>query len=230
MGKAIAVRLADEGAKVLGVDIEEERLTDLQSLAPDDIAIRQADVGAPEECACAVMACLAEFGRIDILGNVAGIYMAHHVTDVTIEQWRRLMAVNLDAYFFMSQAAVPHLVESAGNVINIASNAGLHGVPYSVPYCISKGGVLQLTRALAVELIKTRVRVNAIAPAATNTNLSSTTSFPSDIDKELFLRYSGHRGRSEPEEVAGLFAFLASEEARSVTGAVYTIDNGLTVT
>jgi meso-butanediol dehydrogenase/(S,S)-butanediol dehydrogenase/diacetyl reductase len=94
---------------------------------------------------------------------------------------------------------------------------------------MSKGGVVQLTRALAVEFIKTPLRVNAIAPAGTRTNLVAGSSFPSDMDPDLGARMAGWRGISEPEEIAALFAFLASDEARSVTGAVYTIDNGITI-
>lgn len=93
---------------------------------------------------------------------------------------------------------------------------------------MSKGGVVQLTRALAVEFLKRPLRVNAIAPAGTNTNLATETIFPADMDIDLVGRMAGVRGLAEPEEVAGLFAFLASDEAKSVTGAVYTIDNGLT--
>jgi NAD(P)-dependent dehydrogenase (short-subunit alcohol dehydrogenase family) len=113
--------------------------------------------------------------------------------------------------------------------VNIASNAGIQGVPYSAAYCMSKGGVVQLTRSLAVEFLKTPLRVNAIAPAGTNTNIAAKAGFPADMDGELAGRMAGLRGLAEPEEVAALFAFLASDEARSVTGAVYTIDNGLTV-
>ena len=139
------------------------------------------------------------------------------------------MAINLDAYFFLAQAAIAHLLATGGNMVNIASNAGLHGVPYSAVYCMSKGGVVQLTRSLAVEFIKTPLRVNAIAPAGTNTNLAKTTTFPSDVDVDLVTRIAGLRGIAEPEDVAAVFAFLASDEARSVTGAVYTVDNGLTI-
>jgi len=119
-------------------------------------------------------------------------------------------------------------LETGGNIVNIASNAGLQGVPYAVAYSASKGGVIQLTRALAVEFIKTPLRVNAIAPAGTRTNLTAGTSFPADMDGDLAVRMAGWRGMAEPEEVAAVFALLASDEARSVTGAVYTVDNGIT--
>jgi meso-butanediol dehydrogenase / (S,S)-butanediol dehydrogenase / diacetyl reductase len=120
-------------------------------------------------------------------------------------------------------------LSSGGSIVNIASNAGLQGVAYSAAYCMSKGGVVQLTRSLAVEFMKTPLRVNAIAPAGTNTNIATSTTFPADMDADLATRMAGLRGLAEPEEIAALFSFLASGEARSVTGAVYTVDNGLTV-
>jgi NAD(P)-dependent dehydrogenase (short-subunit alcohol dehydrogenase family) len=229
MGRAISLRLAAEGARVLAVDVDAERLAETREMAPREMITRQADLGDPDACVSAVDACVAELGRLDVLGNVAGIYLAEHATKITREQYRRLMAVNLDAYFFLSQAAIPHLLESGGNIVNIASNAGIQGVPYSLAYSMSKGGVVQLTRSLAVEFLKTTLRVNAIAPAGTNTNIVASVSFPEDMDLDLAVRMAGLRGIAEPEEIAALFAFLASDEARSVTGAVYTIDNGLTV-
>ena len=102
-------------------------------------------------------------------------------------------------------------------------------MPYSVPYAMSKGGVVQLTRSLAVELIKTPVRVNAcIVPAGTNTNITANATMPSDMDIDLATRMAGYRGMSEPEDIAAVFAFLASGEARAVTGAIYAADNGIT--
>ncbi len=171
---------------------------------------------------------IARFGRLDVLGNIAGIYLAAHTPDVTRSEYRRVMAVNLDAPFFLAQAAIPHLLETDGNIVNIASNAGLQGVPYSAVYSMSKGGVVQLTRSLAVEYLKTSLRVNAIAPAGTNTNIARSVSFPPDMDPQLAGRMAGLRGMAEPEGVAALFAFLASDEARSITGSIYTLDNGLT--
>ena len=228
IGRAVTIRLAAEGASVLAVDIDGGRLEETQSLASGTVAARTADVSDPAACAAAVAACVDELGRLDVLGNVAGIYVASHATDLTVEQYRRVMGVNLDGCFFLAQAALPHLLDVNGTIVNIASNAGLQGVPYSVAYAMSKGGVVQLTRALAVEYLKTGLRVNAIAPAGTNTNITATAQFPPDIDPAIARRMAGMRGMAEPEEVAALFAFLASDEARSVTGAIYTIDNGLT--
>jgi NAD(P)-dependent dehydrogenase (short-subunit alcohol dehydrogenase family) len=231
IGRAVALRLAGEGADVFAVDIDPAGLEATQKGAADaagTIVTRQADLTEPDTCDAVVAQCVADLGGLDVLGNVAGIYVAGHATDITREQYRRVMAINLDACFFLAQAAIPHLIDRGGNIVNIASNAGLQGVPYSVAYCMSKGGVVQLTRALAVEYLKTPLRVNAIAPAGTNTNIAASAAFPGDMDPQLAGRMGGLRGMAEPEEVAGLFAFLASDEARSVTGAIYTLDNGLT--
>jgi meso-butanediol dehydrogenase / (S,S)-butanediol dehydrogenase / diacetyl reductase len=228
MGRAITIRLAEEGASVVAVDIDAARLEETRATAGESVSTRRTDLSDPRACADAVGACVEAFGRLDILGNVAGIFIPEHVTKVTLEQYRRLMAVNLDAYFFLAQAAIPHLLETGGNIVNIASNAGLQGVPYAVVYSMTKGGVIQLTRSLAVEFLKAPLRVNAIAPAGTNTNLTAGVTFPPDVDVDLATRMAGLRGMSEPEEIAAVFAFLASDEARSVTGAVYTVDNGIT--
>lgn len=229
IGRAVVLRLAAEGASVLAVDVDRDGLAGTATAGGSSVSPHPADLAEPSACAAAVAACVATHGRLDVLGNVAGIYLAAHTTDVTVEDYRRVMAVNLDAYFFLAQAAIPHLLETGGTIVNIASNAGLQGVPYSAAYCMSKGGVVQLTRSLAVEYLKAPLRVNAIAPAGTNTNIATSMRFPPDVDVDLVTRMAGLRGLAEPEEVAAVFAFLASDEAGSVTGAVYTVDNGLTV-
>lgn len=229
IGRAVTRRLCEEGAAVLAIDIDNVGLAETERLVEGKVAVRQADVGDPDACIGAVDACLDVFGRLDVLGNVAGIYRPAHTTAMSRDEYRLVMSVNLDGPFFLCQAAIPHLLETSGNIVNIASNSGIQGVPYSAAYAASKGGIIQLTRSLAVEYIKTPLRVNAIAPAGTNTGLVANVSFPADIDPELAIRMAGHRGMAEPDEVAALFGFLASEEARSVTGAVYTIDNGLTI-
>ena len=228
IGRAVALRLSEEGASVFAVDVDGDRLADTERDASGSITVQRADLADPDACTKVVASCVEQLGRLDVLGNVAGIYVAGHATELSREDYRRVMAINLDACFFLAQAAIPHLLLTGGSIVNIASNAGLQGVPYSVAYAMSKGGVVQMTRALAVEYLKSPLRVNAIAPAGTNTNIAASAAFPADMDPQLAGRMGGLRGMAEPEEVAAVFAFLASDEARSVTGAIYTIDNGLT--
>lgn len=228
IGRAVAVRLADEGASVLAVDIDPARLEETTKLTEGHLTTAVHDLSDPAACTAAADRAIADFGRLDVLGNIAGIYLAAHTPEFPLADYRRLMAVNLDAPFFLAQAAIPHLLETSGNIVNIASNSGIQGVPYSAAYSMSKGGIIQLTRSLAVEYLRQPLRVNAIAPAGTNTNIATGASFPPDMDPQLAGRMGGLRGLAEPGEVAALFAFLASDEARSITGAVYTLDNGLT--
>jgi NAD(P)-dependent dehydrogenase (short-subunit alcohol dehydrogenase family) len=227
IGRATTLRLVSEGATVFAHDVDEGRLKETDELAGGGLATRVGDVTDPDECKAAVAAAVGELGRLDVLGNIAGIARGEHVTDVTVEQYRRMMGVNVDAYFFLAQAAIPHLLETGGNIVNIASNAGLMGQAYTVVYCMSKGAVVQLTKALAMELMKTPLRVNAIAPGGTMTNLVMGYQMPNDVEPDLF-RYSGFRGLTEPDEIAELFAYLASDRARSIHGAVLSIDNGVT--
>jgi len=228
IGRAVAVRLAGAGASVFAVDIDADRLEETRALAEGEVVLRQADLSDPDACDAVVAACVEQLGGVDVLGNIAGIYAAAHTPEMPRDRYRRLMAINVDACFFLAQAAIPHLLARNGTIVNIASNAGLHGVPYSAAYCMSKGAIVQLTRSLAVEYLKSPLRVNAIAPAGTNTNIVDGVAFPDDMDGDLARRMGGFRGMAEADEVAALFAYLASDDARSVTGAIYTIDNGLT--
>jgi NAD(P)-dependent dehydrogenase (short-subunit alcohol dehydrogenase family) len=231
VGRATAVRLAREGAEVLGFDIDAEGLkgtVDLVTEAGGKIHIRQGDVSKPAECKATVEEAVATMGKLDVLGNVAGIARADHVVDVTEESYRRMFGVNADGYFFMAQAAIPHLLETSGNIVNIASCAGLIGQAYTVVYCMTKGAVVQLTRALAMEFVKTPLRVNAIAPGGINTNLVGNYQMPADVDFDLIMPYAGFRPMAEPDEIANLFAFIASYEGANLNGAIMSTDNGIT--
>jgi meso-butanediol dehydrogenase / (S,S)-butanediol dehydrogenase / diacetyl reductase len=231
IGRAVTLRLAAEGGQVLAHDLNAAGLEETAKLAADAggaVAVRAGDVSDPDECRAAVDACVSAHGRLDVLGNVAGIARGEHVADVNVAGYRQMMGVNVDGPFFLAQAALPHLLQSGGTIVNIASNAGLMGQAYTVVYCMTKGAVVQLTRALAMELMKTPVRVNAIAPAGTNTNLTATWTMPSDVDWDLMGRYSGMRGMNSADEVANVFAFLASDEASSIHGAIISADRGVT--
>jgi meso-butanediol dehydrogenase/(S,S)-butanediol dehydrogenase/diacetyl reductase len=229
IGRAVTLRLAREGARVMAVDIDAAGLDATQSAADGDVVVRRCDVTSAVECRGAVDAAVAELGRLDVLGNVAGVARGEHFGEVSEAAYRQMMGVNVDGYFFMAQAAVPHLLESpSGVIVNIASNAGLIGQAYTVVYCMTKGAVVQLTKALAMEYLKTPLRVVAIAPGGVDTGLVQGYQMPADIDFDLVMRYTGARGLAQPDDIANLFAFLASDEARNIHGTVVSSDGGMT--
>lgn len=231
IGRATVLRLASEGAAIFAHDVDADGLDatrrDAEALGAK-VATRAGDLTSPDECRETVAACVATFGRLDVLGNIAGLSWGAHFTEVGEADYRRMMAVNVDACFFLAQAAVPHLLETAGNIVNIASNTGLMGGAYLVAYCMTKGAVIQMTKALAMEYMKTPLRVNAIAPGGVATALTAGFRLPPDADGQLVARYMTPRPMADPDEVAALFAFVASDEARSIHGAILSIDNGLT--
>ncbi len=231
IGRATTLRLASEGASVLAVDMNADTLADTVSQATAAGATVKAhvcDVSSPEHCHAAVGACVEAFGRIDVLGNIAGVSWQQHVGDVTEADWDKMFAVNVKGPFFLAQAALPHLVEASGAMVNIASNAGIMGMAYTVPYCATKGAVVMLTRSLAMEYIKTPVRINAIAPGGVDTPMTRNFSMPSDADWDLVAPAVGFRSMSSPDQIAALFAFLASDEASNIHGAIISADHGLT--
>ena len=231
VGRATCQRLAGDGAQVLGFDINGEGLKETAQLVSDaggTMQIREGDVSKRDECFATVAEAVSAFGKLDILGNVAGIARAEHVTDVTEQQYRQMMGVNIDGYFFMAQAAIPHLLEANGNIVNIASCAGLIGQAYTVVYAMTKGAVVQLTRSLAWEFMKQPLRVNAVAPGGIETNLVANFAMPADVDFDLIMPYTGYRPMAKPEDIANVVAFLASDEARNVNGAIWSSDGGIT--
>lgn len=231
IGRAVATRLASEGAKVFGHDLNAAALTETEQLVTDaggEMLVRDGDITSRAECFEMVADCVAAYGRLDIAGNVAGIARAEHFLDVTEHDYRRMMGVNVDGPIFVSQATIPHLLETGGTLINIASNAGLMGQAYTVVYCVSKGAVVQLTRSLAMEFVKQNIRINAIAPAGINTSLTTGFQIPDDIDFELMAPYSGYRGMGEAEDIANLFAWMASDEAANMHGSIVSSDRGVT--
>ena len=227
IGRATAIRLAAEGATIVGLDIDEAGLAGTTEAAGSMDAI-PCDVSDRTACHTAVDRVVADHGRLDVFGNIAGIASSQHVPDVTEADWDRMVAVNVSGVFWCAQAAIPHLLEVDGVLINIASNAGLMGQAYTVPYCATKGAVVNMTRALAMEYAKTGLRVNAIAPGGVQTPLVENYRIPEDADFSLMAGYIGLRGMSRPEDIAAFFAFLASDDARQVHGAILSVDAGLT--
>jgi len=232
IGRATALRLAAEGARVLCADISEDGLRD--TVAEITRACGQAtahgcDVSDHRAASATVATAANTYGGLDVLCNIAGTGTFQHSAEVTPEQWNRVLAVNLSGTFFMSQAALPHLLERRGNIVNMASSAGLIGQPYCAAYCASKGGVVQLTKALAVEFARRGLRVNCICPGGVITPLSAGFKPPAGADMELIRRLALVPERADPSEVAAAVAYLASDEARYVNGATLSIDAGMVV-
>lgn len=231
IGQAVARRLAQDSV-VFAHDRDAEALAATAAGIEANggtVLTRVGDLTSAEECRQAVADCVGRTGRLDVLANVAGIALVEHVADVTEEQYRRVMAVNADAVLFLSQAALPHLLASSGCIVNLASSAGISGVAFNSTYCMSKAAVVGLTRSMAVELARTAVRVNAVAPGAVDTPMIQQLAMPDDVDFELFMRSAAPgRAAATPEHVAELVAFLASPAAAAMNGAVVTMDGGAT--
>jgi NAD(P)-dependent dehydrogenase (short-subunit alcohol dehydrogenase family) len=231
IGRAVCVRLASEGARVFASDIDGEGLAETEALvreADGSILVSVFDVTRRAPCFGAVQAATDAFGRLDVLANVAGIVRFCHSHEMSEEEWNLVHAVNVSGPFFLCQAAIPQLIASGGNIVNVASSAGLMGQAYTAAYCSSKGALLQLTRSLAMEYMKRGIRINAVAPGATSTALIDNVHLPDEIDFALMKRYIAMRDMSQPDEIAAAVAYIASEEACSVHGAIFSIDNGLT--
>lgn len=231
IGRASAVRLAAEGASVFLHDVNADGLAETAATitsAGGTVRTRVGDVTTRAECFATVEAAVAEYGRLDVLANIAGVAAGNHFTDISEEAYRRMVAINQDAPFFFCQAAIPHLLETSGNIVNMASNAGLMGLAYQVVYTMTKGAVVQLTRSLAMEYVKTDLRVNAIAPGGIVTNLMHNFSMPADIDFELMAPYMGFRGQGEPDDIADLVALVAAPGSTNIHGAIFSSDRGVT--
>jgi NAD(P)-dependent dehydrogenase (short-subunit alcohol dehydrogenase family) len=232
IGRATAIRLAVEGAAVACLDVVADNLDEtveaLTTLGAKALAYR-CDVTDETEVNRTVDDVASALGRPEVLCNVAGIGMFAHTTDMPLASWNRIIAVNLTGPFLMSKAVLPHMLHPrGGTIVNVASNAGLMGAAYSAAYCASKGGVVLLTRALAVEYSGRGVRVNAVAPGGVDTPLVAKFELPEGADPKHLHRIMSRMGFCTPDQVAAAIAFLASEESAYTTGAILSVDGGIT--
>jgi NAD(P)-dependent dehydrogenase (short-subunit alcohol dehydrogenase family) len=231
LGRATAHQFADEGAAVaaldLAVDAAEKTAAEIGERGGSARAYRVdvSDAASAEE---AVNTAAGDLGRPQILVNCAGVLRFEHSEDETAEGWSRVLAVNLTGTFYMCRAALPHLLDGGGVIVNVASNAGLMGQPYTAAYCASKGGVVNRTRALAVEFLERGVRVNAVAPGGMNTPMVANLAMPAGVSVKDFARVTSPLGYAEPEEQANLIAWIASDDGRYMTGSIVSMDGGIT--
>jgi NAD(P)-dependent dehydrogenase (short-subunit alcohol dehydrogenase family) len=229
LGRAVALRLAEAGAKVVLVDVNPAGLAETAELAGNaDVLVHSANLADPEACAPAIAAAVAAFGRLDALCNVAGIIKFANSHQMERSVWDLTIAINLTAPFLLSQAAIPHLLEANGAIVNCASTAAFVGEAYAAAYCASKAGLVQMTKAMAMEYVRKPIRINAVAPGGMVTNIANGMTMPDGVEYDLIQRFSGMRGTVEVEDVAELMAMLASPSGRSYHGSCLTIDAGIT--
>ncbi|MGY4154243.1 meso-butanediol dehydrogenase/(S,S)-butanediol dehydrogenase/diacetyl reductase [Bradyrhizobium sp. USDA 4461] len=227
IGAATARRFASEGASIVLVDREEMKLANVtKELGFGRALAHTADVSDPDAVDEMVATTIKYFGRLDVLVNNAGVHEGGDPKTITNNQWRKVMATDVDGVFFGCRAALPHLEKTMGSIVNTASVSGTGGDWGMSPYNAAKGAVVNLTRALAMDLGKRGVRVNAVCPSLTRTGMTA------DMmdDKELLARFAERipLGRvCEPEEIASVIAFLASDDASFMTGANVAVDGGV---
>jgi NAD(P)-dependent dehydrogenase (short-subunit alcohol dehydrogenase family) len=217
IGLAVSDKLEHEGAVVVRSDIH--------PIAGGVVC----DVREASSCAAAVASVLGDHGRLDILANVAGIGISRTIQDLDPAQWRDIIEVNLTGTFLLSQSALPALLDTRGTIVNMGSVAGLRATPYNAAYCASKGGVIMLTKSMAIELAKAGVRVNAVCPASVDTPFLRGFELPEGADMSLLTRAASPMGRMiDPVEVAAAVAYLASDDAATISGTTLVIDGAAT--
>jgi meso-butanediol dehydrogenase/(S,S)-butanediol dehydrogenase/diacetyl reductase len=229
IGRATALRLASEGASVYLVDIALEGLEETASLCEKmeaEVVFSSCDISSEEDVKSNVQACIDRFGRLDTLCNIAGILLLDHFAKITPDQFRRVLEVNLVGTFMLTQAALPHLLESKGSIVNTSSTSALAGMPYAAAYGTSKGGVSALTRTLAVEFGKQGLRCNAVNPGSIQTAMMAGGLLPDDADPKLVMRAMSLGPPRGPEVVAATIAMLASEDAIHINGEEIRVDGG----
>jgi len=233
LGRATAQQLGAEGANVACLDIVADAAEKTAAEVAEKGGTARAypvDVSDPDSVRPAVAAAAQELGRPELVFNCAGIGRFSHSHETPFEEWSRIIGVNLTGTFLVSQAAIPHLLDGGGSIVNIASNAGLMAQPYSAAYCSSKAGVVHLTKCLADEYLKRKIRVNAIAPGGIDTPLQNEfMKMPEGVTWKEFRKVMTPLGNSQPEEIANIALFVASDACRYMTGAIVSVDGGLTV-
>ncbi len=231
LGLAIATKFAEYGAKVALADLDHATATEAAvKLAGDAFAV-DCDVTRPTDVQAAITAVTERFGGMDVIVNNAGIEIGKPLTEISDEEFDRLMRINVSGVFYGIKYAVPALAATRGSIINMSSVAGLGGVPLLGAYCASKAAVIRLTQTAATELRETGIRVNAICPAFIDTEMVErlVAPFEAATGAEFGALAQQAQGRlGTPEEVAEMAAFLASEDAAWVNGAYYILDNALT--
>jgi NAD(P)-dependent dehydrogenase (short-subunit alcohol dehydrogenase family) len=235
IGLATAALFGQEGAKVMCADLNAdgaERVARQIADSGGEAASTQADVSRAADVERMVRETVERWGRLDVLVNNAGIYFILPLTQVPEEEWDRLININLKGVFLGCKYAIPEMVKGGGGaIVNTASIAGLRGSANWTTYCASKGGVVQITKAVAMEVARLKVRVNCVCPGIIDTGMFDQAVDMVAADRDELAATIGEMhpmGRiGRPEEVAAAILFLASEEASFITGVPLSVDGGL---
>ncbi len=229
IGTAAVKSLLAAGYAVMAAGRDPARTTPVSSLGKA-VETWVGDLTSAKACNELVAACIARFSRLDVLVNNAGIFDAANAEDTTDENWLATIATNLNAPFYLSRAALPHLRASSGVILNIASDWGLVGGKRAVAYCASKGGIVLMTKAMALDHAHEGIRVNAICPGDVETPMLYAEGAARGLNPDQALGEADQgslTGRvTTATEVAALVVFLASDAARQITGAAIPIDGG----
>ena len=230
MGKQTALRLAREGACVLIGDIDAigaKETAERIRVEGGDATVQPYDASEEAACVALVSAAVETYGQLDIVANIAGISAFYRLDEISVEVFERFLRINLTSPLVICREAMPHLKRTRGCIINIASVNGRVFAPYHTAYGASKAGVLALTKSLALEFAADGVRVNAICPGGFDTPMNENHRMPEGIDENLLARLYPLGEMGDPEQIAGLIAYLASDEASYISGEDIVIDGGL---
>lgn len=230
IGRAVARRLARDGARLVLGDFNPVGLQKTATAIGGGARLATLDVSDSDACDACIAFTIAEFGRLDVLCNIAGVLDFAALADLTPERVNRTMGANINGVIYMTRAAMPHLLDRRGVVVNMSSAAGLVGVPFNSIYCASKHAVVGFTKAAALEVAHAGVRINAICPGGVNTPMIG--KMPeSGIDWSMVTRTTSwldNGANCEPEDIADAVAFLASDEARRISGIAFPVDGAHT--
>lgn len=226
IGRATAIRFAAEGAQVTIGDRNVAGLEETAAMMAIAPTIQPFD--AMDHASSRQLVEVAAKDGLDVLCNISGVLKWGPSDTFPIEDFEQIMKINATSVFVMCQAALPHLVKSKGNIVNTASTAALQGIAYTIAYSASKHAVAAITKGLAIEYASRGVRVNAICPGHVETPMTQTPPPEGDVDWTLVMRNAPklENGSCAPEDIAEMFAFLASDKARKVTGSLFTVDGG----
>lgn len=226
IGRATARRMAGEGAILALADRDMAGVRATAELVGGNPALFEYDAADGASSASIVDAALAAHGRLDGVCNIAGVFAKGHLTQTPADEWERILRINLTSVFHIVQRALPALVETRGAIANTSSIAGLDGLAYAVSYAAAKAGVISLTKTVAIEFSAKGVRCNVVCPGGVRTAMGGSAPLP-DADPDLAIRRSrlpGIDGLGDPDDIAAAFAYLVSDDARYVSGAVLTVD------